>query len=102
MLLLIWTVFSGERCGPWASCFFENYVILYYKNNFTIYLVILSDFDQVKLQQFFEKFLWMFYKNHWLHIERTLTIYIKVSETVDCYQMFHSFEHALRCFDMQY
>ena len=21
MCLLIWTVFSGERCGPWASCF---------------------------------------------------------------------------------
>ena len=21
MYLLIWTVFSGERCGPWASCF---------------------------------------------------------------------------------
>ena len=20
MCLLIWTVFSGERCGPWASC----------------------------------------------------------------------------------
>ena len=22
MCLLIWTVFSGERCGPWASCIF--------------------------------------------------------------------------------
>ena len=22
MCLLIWTVFSSERCGPWASCFF--------------------------------------------------------------------------------
>ena len=22
MCLLIWTVFSGERCGPWASCSF--------------------------------------------------------------------------------
>ena len=22
MCLLIWTVFSGERCGPWASCLF--------------------------------------------------------------------------------
>ena len=21
MCLLIWTVFSGERCGPWASCY---------------------------------------------------------------------------------
>ena len=21
MRILIWTVFSGERCGPWASCF---------------------------------------------------------------------------------
>ena len=21
MCLLIWTVFSGERCGPWTSCF---------------------------------------------------------------------------------
>ena len=85
--------------------FFENYVILYYKNNFTIYLVIISDFDEVKLgkiQQFFVKLLWMFYKNHWLHIERTLPIYIKLSETVACYQMFHCFEHALRCFDMQY
>ena len=23
MCLLIWTVFSGERCGPWASCFYR-------------------------------------------------------------------------------
>ena len=22
MCLLIWTVFSGERCGPWTSCFY--------------------------------------------------------------------------------
>ena len=21
MCLLIWTIFSGKRCGPWASCF---------------------------------------------------------------------------------
>ena len=26
MCLLIWTVFSGEGCGPWASC--EIYVNL--------------------------------------------------------------------------
>ena len=25
MCLLIWTIFSGERCGPWASCFFYFY-----------------------------------------------------------------------------
>ena len=25
MCLLIWTVFSGERCGPWASCY--HYVL---------------------------------------------------------------------------
>ena len=29
MCLLIWTVFSGEQCGPWASCFPVNPVILY-------------------------------------------------------------------------
>ena len=28
MCLLIWTVFSGERCGPWASCLSFNIVIL--------------------------------------------------------------------------
>ena len=52
---------------PMGLLFFENYVILYYKNNFTIYLVIISDFDEVKLgkiQQVFVKLLWMFYKNH--------------------------------------
>ena len=27
MCLLIWTVFSGERCGPWASCYDYNYYI---------------------------------------------------------------------------
>ena len=26
MCLLIWTVFSGERCGPWASCFGLTYL----------------------------------------------------------------------------
>ena len=25
MCLLIWTVFSGERCGPWASYFKQDY-----------------------------------------------------------------------------
>ena len=33
MCLLIWTVFSGERCGPWASClkiaqFFKNLLVI--------------------------------------------------------------------------
>ena len=26
MCLLIWTVFSGERCGPWNSCFYDGIV----------------------------------------------------------------------------
>ena len=26
MCLLIWTVFSDERCGPWASCFKWNFL----------------------------------------------------------------------------
>ena len=25
MCLVIWTVFSGERCGPWATCLFCVY-----------------------------------------------------------------------------
>ena len=25
MCLLIWTVFSGEQCSPWASCFHERH-----------------------------------------------------------------------------
>ena len=25
MSILIWTVFSGERCDPWASCFYLTY-----------------------------------------------------------------------------
>ena len=28
MCLMIWTVFSGEWCGPWASCF--NFWILFF------------------------------------------------------------------------
>ena len=28
MCLLIWTVFSGEWCGPWASCFVYWFVVL--------------------------------------------------------------------------
>ena len=28
---------------------YENYVILFYKNDFKIYLVILSDFDEIKV-----------------------------------------------------
>ena len=27
MCLLIWTVFSGERCGPWASCLFWLWIV---------------------------------------------------------------------------
>ena len=26
--MLIWTGFSGEGCGPWASCFFYNFFLL--------------------------------------------------------------------------
>ena len=26
--MLIWTGFSGEGCGPWASCFFYNFFFL--------------------------------------------------------------------------
>ena len=46
---------------------------MFYKTNFSIYLVISSDFDDLnlgKMLEFFVKFLWMFCKNRWLHIER--------------------------------
>ena len=44
-------------------------MILFYKNNFSIFLVILSDFDNLKLDKildFFLTFLWMFYENLYL------------------------------------
>ena len=50
----------------------KNSMILFYKNNLNIYMVILSDFDNLtlgKIIYFFIKLLWMFYKNLWLHIE---------------------------------
>ena len=44
----------------------ENFVILFYNNNLMIYLVILSDFDHLKLDKILEIFiksLWVFCKN---------------------------------------
>ena len=44
----------------------ENSVILFYNNNFMIYLVTLSDFDNLKLDKILEIFiksLWVFNKN---------------------------------------
>ena len=44
----------------------ENSVILFYNNNLMIYLVILSDFDHLKLDKILEIFiksLWVFCKN---------------------------------------
>ena len=32
MCLLIWTVFSDERCGPWSSCCNFWYITLNFKN----------------------------------------------------------------------
>ena len=38
----------------------ENSVILFYNNNFMIYLVILSDFDNLKLDNILEIFILIF------------------------------------------
>ena len=45
----------------------------FYNNNFSIYLIILNDFDNLKLDKMLEFFvlsLWIFCKNLWLYIER--------------------------------
>ena len=45
----------------------------FYNNNFSIYLIILNDFDNLKLDKILEFFvlsLWVFCKNLWLYIER--------------------------------
>ena len=44
MCLLIWTVFSGERCGPWASCLKT--------------LTLLITFEQLVLELWY--FTWVF------------------------------------------
>ena len=59
----------------------KNYIIyflmktlnFFYNNNFSIYLIILNDFDNLKLDKILEYFvlsLWIFCKNLWLYIER--------------------------------
>ena len=50
----------------------ENSAILFYNNNFSIYLIILSDFDDLKLDKILDCFvqpLSMFCKSLWLHIK---------------------------------
>ena len=44
--------------------FTENVASLFDKNNFSIYLVILSDLDNLKLGKLLDKLLWMFYKKN--------------------------------------
>ena len=64
--------------------FDENSVNLFYNDNFSIYLVILSDFDNLKLDKILEfvvKFLWMFCKKP-LITHRTLIIYNYISKCV--------------------
>ena len=39
MYLLIWTVFSGERCVPWASCFSSVFEVTSCNNSFMKHLV---------------------------------------------------------------
>ena len=34
---MIWTVFSGERCGPWASCFYLTYRSIHNKIKYDMY-----------------------------------------------------------------
>ena len=55
----------------------KNSVILFYKNNFHIFLVILSDFDNLKLSKarFFVKLLWMFLLLKPLITHRKLIVY---------------------------
>ena len=55
----------------------KNSVILFYKNNFNIFSVILSDFDNLKLSKarFFIKILWMFLLSKPLITHRKLIIY---------------------------
>ena len=55
----------------------KNSVILFYKNNFNIFLVILSDFDNLNLSKarFFVKILWMFLLSKPLITHRKLIIY---------------------------
>ena len=52
--------------------FGENSVILFYNNIFMIYLVILSDFGNLKLENLYLKFLFSHYGcsvKIWLHIQ---------------------------------
>ena len=67
-----------------------------FKNNVSIYLVILGDFDNLKLGKILDillKLQRMFYK-------KPLVKYS--SETFECYQMLCSFQHALSSFSIQY
>ena len=45
MCLLIWTIFSGEGCGPWASCF--SYSALWYSHSFAQMCFLTETVSQV-------------------------------------------------------
>ena len=53
MCLLIWTVFSGERCGPWACCFFIAMLI---KCNYKFYNEYMYCYRYKQLNNFVQCF----------------------------------------------
>ena len=64
MCLFIWTVFSGERCGPWASCYYllsSFHLHTLYSKLLHIYLLFSCNNKPIFLYVVFSSFSYVFY-----------------------------------------
>ena len=83
MCLLIWTVFSGERCGPWASCLWVPLFLTLSPWTWSLTLFFFFNFNLAN--------------NFWTISARTLIVHMSIS-CDKTFPWFHYFLINIRAF----